>query len=100
MATWASSKKFECENHNSSYPNGDKDYYEWTYQTSTDVLNIVKNNVYQTCAYGQGEYEPQITPSLYCVDEAHALYRCLRNWIRVYEGEKCLESLDKEGEEE
>lgn len=53
-----------------------------------------------TCAYGTRTYPANVNRELMGRPKAFALYQALRDWIRVYEGEKTLERLDQETESE
>lgn len=93
MATWNSSKKFEYQTGHKSY-NGDHDFFEWEYQTTADILTIRNTAVDGQDAYGHGAVKGWTREDHMGPKEAEALYLALRNWLRVYCGDRSLARLD------
>lgn len=96
MATWNSSKSFKCRNDHTSYTPGSFEELSWSYNTTCDSLVIEHKKPDRFCAYMGKKYEQEEEKSYYGQDEAKCLYRCLRDWIKVYCGDRDLARIDNE----
>jgi hypothetical protein len=100
VATWTSGdNKFKYHDWHSAYEKDTHDYWTWEYQTTADVLSLTQHEVAKRDAYMGGEIEPRENRISYDPSQAHALYKCIRHWLKVYEGSKKLAALDSEIEE-
>jgi hypothetical protein len=93
MATWKGTRHYFRSQH-STYDNDAHDYFSWEYQTTSDTLMLIKNRVTQRCAYGGTVYEDKELATFHEDDEALAMYRALREWVRNYHGEEALNDED------
>lgn len=95
MATWKSQFTWKCRDDNTQYHPGSFEEYRWEYNTNCDSLSIIKQSPDRFCAYSGKQIPNEVQTTYLSQDEAKSLYRCLRDWIRVYRGEKALAEADE-----
>lgn len=93
MGTWNSLKEFSF--HCDAYI-GDNSRYEWEYQTTADVFTLKMTRDDCDDAYGFGKVNGCIQKMYFGSDEIRAVYKCIRNFLLIYEGEHIVKRLDDE----
>lgn len=92
--TW-NGKIFQYRSAHSGYDADVYDSYSCDYQPTANILTIHSKCAVPLCFYDRTEWPQKLQETLMGQEESFALYKTLRNWIRVYQGENVLQSLDK-----
>lgn len=93
MATWTNTRLFACCD-----STGDLEgRVGWSYNTVADILTLKTH--WNGGVIGWGTVVPTQTEEIVLgASEAEAIYKAMREWVRVYHGEKVLSRLDAEAE--